>query len=207
MKFAYADPPYPGQSERWYKDHPDYAGEVDHAALIGRLCRDYPDGWALSTNAKPLQAVLALCPGDVRIAVWWNTNSAHPGPRTDRWWWSWEAVIVRGGRQSRRRGDPVVRNVLACGPRFAGAYDGNAFPGQKPPEFCRWMFALLGAVAGDQLDDLFPGSGAVARAWCDYESQPWLEPPRSRALGAKEQERALRAAGAPELPLEATVPP
>jgi hypothetical protein len=26
---AYADPPYPGQSHRHYRDHPDYAGEVD----------------------------------------------------------------------------------------------------------------------------------------------------------------------------------
>ena len=32
----YADPPYPGKA--WlYRGHPDYGGEVDHAALIGRL--------------------------------------------------------------------------------------------------------------------------------------------------------------------------
>lgn len=35
MRIAYADPPYPGQS-KLYRNHPDYAGEVDHAALQWR---------------------------------------------------------------------------------------------------------------------------------------------------------------------------
>ncbi len=30
------------------------------------------------------------------------------------------------------------------------------------------MFTLLGAQPGDHLDDLFPGSGAVTRAWTTY---------------------------------------
>jgi hypothetical protein len=34
--------------------------------------------------------------------------------------------------------------------------------------FCRWLFGLLGAAPGDQLDDLFPGSGAVTRAWAVF---------------------------------------
>jgi hypothetical protein len=37
VKFAYADPPYPGQARRHYSDHPDYGGEVDHRELIDRL--------------------------------------------------------------------------------------------------------------------------------------------------------------------------
>ena len=44
LRLAYADPPYPGNA-RLYQGHPDYAGEVDHAALIRRL-GPY-DGWAL----------------------------------------------------------------------------------------------------------------------------------------------------------------
>src|SRR6185437_7416920 len=48
LRLAYADPPYPGKA--WmYRGHPDYAGEVDHAALIRRLSTY--DGWALSTSA------------------------------------------------------------------------------------------------------------------------------------------------------------
>jgi hypothetical protein len=45
MKIAYADPPYIGCAHL-YRDHPDYAGEVDHVHLIERLERDY-DGWIL----------------------------------------------------------------------------------------------------------------------------------------------------------------
>jgi len=37
--------------------------------------------------------------------------------------------------------------------------------GTKPAAFCRWMFDLVGATPGDTLDDLFPGSGIVGRAW------------------------------------------
>ena len=40
--------------------------------------------------------------------------------------------------------------------------------GAKPAVFCRWLFDLLGAACGDTLDDLFPGSGAVGRAWLAY---------------------------------------
>lgn len=41
MKFAYADPPYPGQARKHYGSHPDFGGEVDHSDLIAQLERDY----------------------------------------------------------------------------------------------------------------------------------------------------------------------
>lgn len=47
------------------------------------------------------------------------------------------------------------------------AYPG-AVVGMKPPPFATWMFRQLGAAPGDVLDDLFPGSGAVGRAWSRY---------------------------------------
>ena len=93
LRLAYADPPYPGKA--WlYRGHPDYAGEVDHAALIRRLA-GY-DGWALSTSAEALPGVLALCPPGVRVAAW------HRGerPTASRWpLHAWEPVIYAGGRQ------------------------------------------------------------------------------------------------------------
>ena len=52
MRFAYADPPYPGQARRHYKHHPDFDGEVDHGALIERLMDEFPDGWALSKRVR-----------------------------------------------------------------------------------------------------------------------------------------------------------
>lgn len=196
MKFAYADPPYPGQAKRWYSDHPDYAGEVDHTALLGQLEVNYPDGWALSTSAAALQDVLALAPRGVRVAMWHVTNTAPP-IQAANWWWSWEPVIVRGGRRARADA-PVVRDVLICGQPAKRAGE-KRIAGAKPAEFCRWMFGLLGARPGDQMDDLFPGSGVVAEAWQEYQSQPWLEPPRTRPLDAIERRRALCLAGAEEL--------
>lgn len=158
MKFAYADPPYPGQARK-YRNHPDYGGEVDHAALILELCRDYPDGWALSSSGSALRSVLELCPPDVRVAVWHVTNSAPPGCRAGPWWWCWEPVIVRGGRPMGNS----IKNVMTCGAPTGFAM--QTIEGQKPVKFVRWMFGLLGAQPGDDLDDLFPGSGVVGREW------------------------------------------
>ncbi|WP_142705657.1 hypothetical protein [Cryptosporangium phraense] len=162
LRLAYADPPYPGNAYL-YRGHCDYAGEVDHAALIAGL-QKY-DGWALSTSAVALPAVLALCPPGVRVAAW------HRGPRTTPSRWpltAWEPVIYIGGRQivatpgAERRTDSLVHGVCAM----------TTLPGRvigaKPAEFCRWLFTLLGAAPGDTLDDLFPGSGVVARAWAVF---------------------------------------
>ena len=61
LRLAYADPPYPGLAG-YYRDHPDFAGEVDHTELVERLVAEFPDGWALSTSARALRDVLASCP-------------------------------------------------------------------------------------------------------------------------------------------------
>jgi hypothetical protein len=58
MKIGYADPPYIGCAHL-YKDHPDYAGEVDHVRLIEKLQSEY-DGWILHAAATPRSmAILA----------------------------------------------------------------------------------------------------------------------------------------------------
>ncbi|MFG6277949.1 hypothetical protein [Microbacterium sp. 5K110] len=99
LRLAYADPPYPGKSRRYYGSHPDYAGEVDHTRLIEQLSDGY-DGWALSTSAEALQSVLAMCPAGSRVAVWVRgerpTRSA--GPLN-----AWEPVIYWGGRRDASR--------------------------------------------------------------------------------------------------------
>lgn len=94
LRLAYADPPYPGLSRKYYANHPDYAGEVDHAALIASLVDGF-DGWALSTSAAALPDVLALCPPGVRVAAWVRgerpTRSRCPLN-------AWEPVVFAGGR-------------------------------------------------------------------------------------------------------------
>jgi len=77
LRLAYADPPYPGKA-RLYRGHPDYRGEVDHAALIGRLAGH--DGWALSTSAEALPAVLTLSPPRVRVAARHRGERPHRQP-------------------------------------------------------------------------------------------------------------------------------
>jgi hypothetical protein len=163
LRLAYADPPYPGKAHL-YRGHPDYAGEVDHAELLARLA-GY-DGWALSTSAAALPAVLALCPPGVRVAAW------HRGARPARSWHAlpaWEPVLYVPGRpldpDAGRRTDSLV-----CGVSVVTTMPGRVI-GAKPARVCRWIFGLLGAARGDSLDDLFPGSGAVSRAWTEY-TQP-----------------------------------
>ncbi|MBX3205092.1 MAG: hypothetical protein KF764_08480 [Labilithrix sp.] len=155
MRFAYADPPYPGRARKYYANEPSYAGEVDHAELIASLEASGFDGWALSTAADALRDVLPLCPAHVRVTSWVKPIGASS--RTYGIHNTWEPLLVVGGRKLRGG----VRDWLSAQPaRFGGA-----LPGRKPLAFCAWLFDLLGMLPGDELVDLFPGSGVVSRAW------------------------------------------
>ncbi len=176
MAFAFADPPYPGFSQHYYGDHPDFAGEVDHAELLDRLLAEYPDGWALSTSSKTLAYVLQLCTergigagsgrrpyqSTVRIGAW--TRSMPPS-ETKRPLSAWEPVVFHGGREVMASG--LLDWVYAGLPRD---YPGK-LAGIKPSAFSAWVFRCLGARPGDEMADLFPGSGAVGHAWEIYSGQ------------------------------------
>jgi hypothetical protein len=167
LRLAYADPPYPGMAG-YYLEHPDYAGEVDHAELIRRLSIDF-DGWALSTSASTLQYVLALCPPGVRVGSW---HRGARGGRTAGVANAWEPVVYSAGREhvdlsstwSTRRLDTLEYTAR---PRLT---DPARVIGAKPATFARWMFDLLGALPQDTLADLYPGSGGIGRAWAAYSS-------------------------------------
>jgi hypothetical protein len=58
-----------------------------------------------------------------------------------------------------------------CGVGPLDTLPGRAI-GAKPTTVCRWIFTLLGACPGDTLDDLFPGSDAVGRAWVALPDRP-----------------------------------
>ena len=155
MRFAYADPPYPGHTKRGlYKADPRCA-EVDHTALVAEL--EQYDAWALSTGSNNLQEVLPLCPPGVRVMAWVkpfcsfkpNVNPAY----------AWEPIIVRGGRK-RERLEPTVRDWVS-----ANILLKKGCAGAKPDQFIEWLIAVWNAKAGDTLDDLFPGSGAVRACW------------------------------------------
>lgn len=161
LALAYADPPYPGLSKRYYDGHRDYAGEVDHRGLLERLARDY-QGWGLSTNARSLPGVLASCVElelDVRVAAWFR------GGRKVRSRWpltSWEPVVYAGGRRD-VAAEPALDSLIKFSrPRRT---DPERVVGAKPADFAWWLFDLLGARPGDTLDDVFPGSNGIGRAW------------------------------------------
>jgi hypothetical protein len=44
----------------------------------------------------------------------------------------------------------------------------------KPERLCFWLFEACGLRPDDQLDDLFPGTGAVTDAWNRWRSEPSL---------------------------------
>jgi hypothetical protein len=172
MRFAYADPPYVGQARKHYGQHEAYGGEVDQRALVDRLVAEYPDGWALSLSASSLPEILGYCPPDVRVLAWVKTM-VHmlPGVRLQ---YGWEPVIIRRGRQGpHTTGEPMLRDYLICHPQehqYRPADSGHVI-GRKPAAFCRWLFHCLGARPGDELDDLFPGTGHVGRQWEAFSSQ------------------------------------
>ncbi len=186
MKIAIADPPYPGRAHL-YADHPDYAGEVDHDALVERLAENY-DGWALSTSAEALYDVLHLIehlePRTYRTLAWVKHTVTV----------SWEPVIVVSARKPEG-----VRDWIQVEP---DSYQWREKPdsyviGQKPEAFCRWVFEWLGAEADDTLDDLFPGSGNVARAWESWCAQPGLLIARSRQAEKRAERREAAKTGHP----------
>lgn len=165
MKIAYADPPYLGTAKRFYgKLHPKaalYDTVAAHKKLIKKLCSKYPDGWALSMGSTNLKTMLAMCPPDCRVGAWIKPycfmKSGVPVS------YAWEPVVWRGGRK-RGRERPWLRDWVVANSPPAGSY-----VGQKPEEVCFWIFEILGLEGGDTLVDLFPGSGAVGRAWDQWK--------------------------------------
>ena len=170
LHIAIADPPYPGQSKKHYGDHPDYAGEVDHAELVARLDAEF-DGWCLNTSSAALSDVLALCPVDVRVMAWVKPFAAFK--RNVPVAYAWEPVIVKAARKPRVGGvmKPLrdwVSEPITMKRGLAGA---------KPERVCWWMFEVMGAQRGDHFTDLFPGSGAVQAAWDTWGTQLEIEVP------------------------------
>jgi hypothetical protein len=172
MKFAYADPPYLGRGEYYTAYHADAKRWDDpetHRALIDRLCAEYPDGWCFSLSEKSLQLLLPMCPVGVRVCAWITASPRYAGNNVGvrR---HFEPVILFGGRDTRNRAaDYIVTRPEPTGePRYrmvkSDLRSGKTFVGRKPQAFAHWVLDLLGVAAGDTVDDLFPGSGAVGIA-------------------------------------------
>jgi hypothetical protein len=165
VKLGYADPPYIGCAHL-YADHPDYGGEVDHAYLIERLETEF-DGWVLHAAATP-RSYAVIVPiieriGGVRICQWVKSFSAFK--RNVSVAYASEPVFIKAARKpvvSKRR---VMRDFVETEAVKASITLKRGLTGAKPEEVCHWAFELMGARPEDDLNDLFPGTGAVGRAW------------------------------------------
>lgn len=181
LRIAYADPPYPGQSAKHYGDHPDFAGEVDHYELAERL--QLYDGWILHTLSPAqfyVQKALAAIgeypmledgtwqSGSYRVMAWPKTFAAFKANVSVAY--AWEPVLVKAARKPVVTGRVVMRDWIAEPITLK-----RGLTGAKPDRVCRWAFEVVGAQPHDDLVDLFPGSGAVTRAWDTWRSELRLD--------------------------------
>jgi hypothetical protein len=152
MRYAFADPPYPGCAH-YYEEN----SEVDYAELIAGLNAHY-DGWALCLGSVNLYDVLPLCPPDVRVCAWVKTFAAFK-PNVNPAY-AWEPVIIRGARAKRERTEDTVRDWVSAPITLR-----KGLVGAKPMAFNLWIIDVLGVTDEDTLDDLFPGTEGLMAAW------------------------------------------
>lgn len=152
--------------------HPDamrWDSLEEHAALLRRLDEEFPDGWAYSLQSTALRQILPLAPEKTRVCAWvkpfatWKPGQWPP--------YAWEPVIIRETSRRMKKWARKVPDFVAAG---VGSGRTAKFFGAKPPEFSRWLFDVfaLGEHPDDVFVDLFPGSGAVSRAWDEFRGAP-----------------------------------
>lgn len=182
MKLAIADPPYLGRAALWYggkgitkwpatqkrskgrsaddvEYHPDahlWDDPMEHVRLMVGLEEAF-DGWAVAASGKSLGPLIGVADNlGAKLAIWHVTNAIPDGARVRN---TWEAVFYRvpDGRRAVGTGHRVP-DVLSA------AHPVSGFVGAKPDAWTRWVLDLLGFQPGDEVIDVFPGSGAVERA-------------------------------------------
>ena len=182
MRLAIADPPYLGRANRYYGDGCGYGygeGRADshpeaskwdsvetHWQLVDELEANY-DGWAIALSVHSLSQYLTKIETDsrngIRVMAWHKPASVPSGNRVGSYW---EPVIVRipASRKGWGKGKKT-KDVLIANPNRIG------FVGSKPIEWTYWILDVLGYEQGDEVIDLFNGSGAVNKAIQQYERE------------------------------------
>jgi hypothetical protein len=169
MKFAYSDPPYYSCCSLYGHFHPDglcWDDVETYRQHLATLQRDFPDGWALSASSPSLRVLLPLCPPDVRIAAWVKSFCAFK--RGVRPAYAWEPVIFRGGRNpgNGHSHPPPEKGGAQTTPKdfiVEPITLKKGLTGAKPEKVCRWILDLLNVQEGDEIVDLFPGTGIMGR--------------------------------------------
>ena len=179
LRLAYADPPYLGCCGLYDHHHGDPYGCWDnadtHRQLIDWLVSEFPDGWALSATSSSLRTLLPMCPPDVRVGSWCKTFSAFKkGVRPA---YAWEPVIFWRGRNP-NAGHPhappekggkqnTPKDFFETWDQAGGILSPitlkKGLTGAKPEAVCSWVLDLLNVQPGDEVVDIFPGTGVMSR--------------------------------------------
>jgi hypothetical protein len=177
VRVAIADPPYLGCCSLYGHHHPlgdrPFDGqcwneEASHQRLIAWLTASYPDGWLLCLSSPSLFTMLRFCheagANDVRTGAW--VKPFHAYKRGVRPAYAWEPVIFRGGRNKHHLA-PAKGGAATTPKDFVAANITlqKGLTGVKPEAVCFWYFDLLNLQTGDEMTDVFAGSGAIANAW------------------------------------------
>jgi hypothetical protein len=164
VRIAYADPPYPGCAHLYPENT-----EVDHAALVKQLEGDF-DGYILHTSSTALRALLPLVGDQTRPMAWVKPFAAFK--RNVPVAYAWEPVLVKACRKPVVSGRVTMRDWVS--ERITMK---KGLVGAKPHRVCKWAFEVVGAKPGDEIVDLFPGTGAVMAAWDEWcgELLHWRE--------------------------------
>lgn len=169
MNLGYADPPYLGCGKLYAEHHPnamDWDDPTEHGRLIDRLMSEF-DGWALHLSATPDSIALysRLVQGTgARWCSWVKGFAAFK--RNVSVAYAWEPVIIKPARK------PVVSKRLVMRDWIQESITlRKGLTGAKPEAVCHWAFELLGARPDDELHDLFPGTGAVTKAWATWRGK------------------------------------
>ena len=153
LRLAYADPPYFGKGRLYDGHHTDsraWDDQQTHLDLLAELTQY--DGWAYSCNSTHLAWVLPAVP-DARVAAWCKPFAAWRPNRLQQY--TWEPVVFRPARATGK--GLSVRDYLV-----EPMTTRRGLSGAKPEAFARWVMDLLGHQPGDELIDLFPGTGVLS---------------------------------------------
>jgi len=175
MRIAYADPPYFGHGNLYTDTAVAAEREYDTIEAWERLAAQLSeyDGWALSMTSGNLHDLLPLFTDQrPRIGAWTKPFAAYK--RNVRVAYTWEPVLFVEARKSSKTGAFVSRDFLAEPITMK-----KGLTGAKPERFCRWVLDLVGWLPGDQVDDLFPGTGIMGRVVAAADASPEILRDRS----------------------------
>lgn len=173
LRLGYADPPYLGCGKLYAANHVDaldWDDPTEHEELVKTLEANF-DGWVLHLSATPKSIAL------------YGRLVEHTGARWCSWRkgfaafkknvsvaYAWEPVLVKAARKPVVSKRLVMRDWIDTDTQRSITLK-RGLTGAKPEAVCHWAFELLGARPEDEFVDLFPGTGAVSRAWLTWRGK------------------------------------